>query len=81
MQPQTAVPSNERGLRAVLARCSQGQIIALVHAKLVSLEERRGFEHARINVSHDVLVALAARVIANATPRRSGLCSAQRPGT
>ncbi len=63
----------------MLEPCSTGQIVAAVHAKLAAVADRRVFELARQNLTHRELVALAAKTLADAAPRRSGQYPAAVP--
>jgi hypothetical protein len=63
----------------MLDACSTGQIVAIVHAKLSAVADRRAFELARQNLTHRQLVALAATTLAEAAPRRSGQYPAAAP--
>lgn len=56
-------PLDERHLRATIDGCSARDIIALVHAKVVTVQGRRDFEDARRTLSRDGLVSLAAETL------------------
>jgi hypothetical protein len=79
MVPAKAYIPEEWRLRSMLEPCSTGQIVALVHAKLPAVADRRAFELARQNLNHRDLVALAAQALADAAPRRSGQYPAAAP--
>ncbi|MGO8991808.1 MAG: hypothetical protein ACLQVI_00660 [Polyangiaceae bacterium] len=72
MSPQISHNVEEWRLRSAIEKCSTGQIVALVHAKLLSLADRRAFETERRDLNHRDLVTLAAKTLANAAPRASG---------
>ena len=79
MVPARAHLPDEWRLRTMLEPCSTGQIVAIVHAKLPAVADRRAFELARQNLAHRELVALAAMTLAQAAPRRSGQYPAAVP--
>jgi hypothetical protein len=79
MVPAKAHIPEEWRLRSMLEPCSTGQIVALVHAKLPAVADRRAFELARQNLNHRDLVVLASQVLADAAPRRSGQYPAAAP--
>jgi hypothetical protein len=68
MRPELAPIGPEIPIQAALQRCSQAQILAIVHAKLTSIEERRSFEGARVNLGHEALTAFAAKILARLGP-------------
>jgi len=65
---------NDRPLEAPLEKRSEGDIVAFVHSKVLTVQQRRDFECARSGITREALVVLATQTLARAAvPRRGAL--------